>query len=395
MWMTSRARRLERLVQRAEELARAEAAAGDSLARLSTALDAITEQVRDGSAARVAEEAEVAAILAGMVEGVIAVDRESRILIVNPALEAIFGIQRSVVLGHSALEAIRNRAFSEIMELVLREGRSVSRELEMLTPIERVFQVQAAPLTQQTETVGAVAVLHDVTALRRLEGLRREFVANVSHELKTPLTSIKGFVETLLDGAVDDPANNRRFLSIIAGHTAQLTQLIDDLLSLSQIESQEMGLRRESVPLRPAVEEVVLTLQPQIDRRRLSVQLDVPVALPLLRADRDRLKQVLINLLDNAIKFNVDGGSITVRAAAGEGVAVFHVIDAGIGIPPEDLPRIFERFYRVDKARSRQMGGTGLGLSIVKHIAEAHGGSASVQSQLGLGSTFSIRWPVA
>ncbi len=395
MWMTSKARRLERLVQRAEELARAETSAGDPLARLASALDAIAEQVRDGSAERVAEEDEVAAILAGMVEGVIAVDRESRILIVNPALEAIFGIQRSAVLGHSALEAIRNRAFSEIVELVLREGRSVSRELEMLTPVERVFQVQAAPLTQQTETVGAVAVLHDVTALRRLEGLRREFVANVSHELKTPLTSIKGFVETLLDGAVDDPANNRRFLSIIAGHTTQLTQLIDDLLSLSQIESREVGLRRESVPLRPVVEEVVLTLQPQIDRRRLSVQLDLPAALPLLQADHDRLKQVLINLLDNAIKFNVDGGSITVRAAAGEDVAVIHVIDTGLGIPPDDLPRIFERFYRVDKARSRQMGGTGLGLSIVKHIAEAHGGSASVQSQLGLGSTFSVRWPIA
>ena len=402
MWMRSRrARQLERLARQAEALAGrggdegSPPIAGDPIARLATALEALAAQVGEGSAARATEDAEVAAILASMVEGVIAVDRQSRILTVNPALEAIFDIQRSAVFGHSILEAIRNRAFSDILDTVLQTGRSTTRELEMLTPVERVFQVQAAPLTGNGRTVGAVAVLHDVTALRRLEGLRREFVANVSHELKTPLTSIKGFVETLLDGAVDDPVNNRKFLQIIAGHTEQLTRLIDDLLALSQIESREAGLALAPVPLRPVLEETLLMLKPQLDHRQIVVELDLPTDLPPLKADRDRLKQAVLNLLDNAVKFNVEGGTITISASPGHEAVLIHVTDAGIGIPPEDLPRIFERFYRVDKARSRQLGGTGLGLSIVKHIAEAHGGAASVQSQLGRGSTFSLRWPIA
>lgn len=228
----------------------------------------------------------------------------------------------------------------------------------------------------------------------RYEQLRREFVANVSHELKSPLTSIQGLTETLLEGALDDAGNRRRFVQLIDEDTSRLSRLIDDLLALSQIESQAVPLALAAVPLAPLVESVLASLQPAIAQRRLSVSVNVPEGFAV-RADADRLRQVLFNLLDNAVKYNRDDGDLRVSAIGSDGTATVAVADSGIGVPPDDLPRVFERFYRVDKARSREPGGTGLGLSIVKHLVEAHGGRVFVESSLGGGSTFSFTLPLA
>jgi len=230
-------------------------------------------------------------------------------------------------------------------------------------------------------------VVHDITEIRRLETVRSDFVANVSHELKTPLTSIKGFVETLLEGALDDKENNRNFLKIIRDHAERLDSLVNDLLSLSHLESKEIMLKKTSFNLRQQVEGVISGFRSQFKKKDIEIKNGLSADISVT-ADKDRLEQVIINLIDNAIKFNKKKGFVRIFGEEINGKVKIIVEDSGIGIPEKDIPRIFERFYRVDKARSRELGGTGLGLSIVKHIIELHNGSAGVESTEGLGSKF-------
>jgi two-component system phosphate regulon sensor histidine kinase PhoR len=243
---------------------------------------------------------------------------------------------------------------------------------------------------------GVVAVLHDITRLKELENIRKDFVANVSHELRTPLTSIRGFAETLLDGALEDSNNNRRFVEIIKSHALRLSDLTMDLLTLATLESESFQLKPEAIDVPALVHEVLESFRPLGHTKRQELEAVIEPGLPPIKADRDRIRQVLINLLDNAVKFTPEEGRISVEVclnAEGTGVEL-HVKDRGIGIPSSDLPRIFERFYRVDKARSREQGGTGLGLAIVKHIVEAHRGHVSVKSTLGQGSDFCVTLPL-
>jgi two-component system phosphate regulon sensor histidine kinase PhoR len=243
---------------------------------------------------------------------------------------------------------------------------------------------------------GVVAVLHDITRLKELEAIRKDFVANVSHELRTPLTSIRGFAETLLDGALEDRNNNRRFVEIIKSHALRLSELTMDLLTLATLESESFQLKPEGIDLPALVHEVLESFRPLGLTKRQDLEAVIEPGLPQIKADRDRIRQVLINLLDNAVKFTAEEGKISLEvrlSAEGTGVEM-HVKDRGIGIPSSDLPRIFERFYRVDKARSREQGGTGLGLAIVKHIVEAHRGHVSVKSTLGQGSDFCVTLPL-
>jgi len=254
--------------------------------------------------------------------------------------------------------------------------------------------VSVAPLADR---IGFVLVFHDITEIKRLETMRRDFVANVSHELRTPLTAIRGYAETLLSGALDDPTRARSFLGVIDRHSERLSRLIDDLLTLSDLELGKSPLKKDAVLLETLVDEVLEVLGEKAERGKVQLVKALPTGLPLLRGDSDRLQQVLINLADNAVKYTPAGGTVTIAAQGstnGDTPCVeISVTDTGGGIPAEELPRLTERFYRVDKARSRELGGTGLGLAIVKHIVQAHGGKLHISSTLAVGTTVRFTVP--
>jgi two-component system phosphate regulon sensor histidine kinase PhoR len=334
----------------------------------------------------------IQAMLSGMVEGVIAVDKDTRILSVNASIEDIFGIKKDEAQGRYLLEVIRNNDIAEVINKTFSAKGVVSEEISLSWPVQRVFQVNASPILEGNQISGCMIVIHDITELRKLEKVRTDFVANVSPELKTPLTSIKGFVETLLDGALEDKEHGRGFLKIIENHTERLNRLINDLLDLSQIEAKEIKLDKERIVLGQLVEKTITGFRSQIKKGGIDVENRISPEV-VVTADKARMEQVLTNLIDNSIKFNKERGYIKIYTLPHDNKIKVVIEDSGQGIPEKDLPRIFERFYRVDKARSRELGGTGLGLSIVKHIVELHGGSVGVESTEGLGSKFYFTLP--
>ncbi len=346
---------------------------GEVFARLET----LQAQAR-----REAKEREnMVSILFAMVEGVITTDSSGRIAFINPAAERIFNLERGAAVGKFPREIWREFELVEMFHQVFVTGQPQNREMVLDPPLKRHLNLELVPIRpgEDEEVQGVLAVVRDVTRLRHLENMRTEFVANVSHELRTPLTSVKGFVETLLDGGLENKEATKRFLTIIYQETDRLNRLISDLLDLSRLESGETELKRTRVYLAPLVEEVRQTLQTRLDQKELSFSVELGPT-PVW-ADEDQIREVIVNLLDNAIKYTPAGGSIKVTEVENGEMQEFIVCDTGIGIPKENIPRIFERFYRVDKARSREMGGTGLGLSIVKHIIERHDGKVWVESE--------------
>ncbi|MDD5347652.1 MAG: ATP-binding protein, partial [Candidatus Omnitrophica bacterium] len=359
----------------------------DEIGSLAGTLNQMAQDIEEKIRHLQFQNQQLRSVFESMVEGMILVDKEQMVLSVNSTVEKIFGVARQEAEGRLFLEAIRNADIAEVVNLVLARGEAVSRELSIVWPVKKTFQINAAPIFETGAVAGCLLVVHDITEIRRLETIRSDFVANVSHELKTPLTSIKGFVETLAEGALEDKANARHFLSIIQEHADRLNNLINDLLDLSYLESKEIVVAKEELSLKNLIDRVVSGFQSQARKKTVQVYNEVSDKVRV-RADRAKLEQVLTNLVDNAIKFNKEKGSIRILSsqdAAGVRVAIE---DTGLGIPAKDIPRIFERFYRVDKARSRELGGTGLGLSIVKHIVELHAGSVGVESTEGLGATF-------
>ena len=368
----------------------------DEIGRLGRALNVMASRFRGKIEDLEREQATITAILDSMVEGVLAVDGRDHLLLLNQSVRAMFRLGPRLGPGKPFLEVIRNADLFDLLEACRAAGgEMVSRELSLTTPVERVHEVHALPLRLGGEGIGVLMVLHDVTELRRLERVRTEFVANVSHELRTPLTAIRGYLETLLEGGLDQPDNGRRFLQIVFRHTERLGRLLDDLMDLSNIELGKVTLKREPTDLADVLEPVLAIVRPQAEAKRLAVAADLPRGLPTVSADRDRLVQILLNLVDNAVKFTPEGGRVTVTASPWEGMVEVVVADTGVGIPSTDLPRITERFYRVDKARSRALGGTGLGLAIVKHLVQAHGGELRIESELGKGTTVSFTLPTA
>ena len=355
-----------------------------------------TEHVQDQRTRELkAQSHQAEAILQSMTEAVVAIDASGRILWLNDSAQRLIGARSDQTVGNRLTELMRHQELDELIRRALRDRRSISAELRLFTPAEQVVRMQATPLEAEVGETALVLVAQDVTEVRRLEGLRREFVANVSHELKTPLTSIAGLVETLLGGALEDPANNRRFVSLIEKETSRLTHLIDDLLQLSQVESRAVPLKLQPVDVPALMREAWGDVERQAAARRMSVSWELAGSLPKIPGDIERLRQVFVNLFDNAIKFNQDGGRITVRGRVDGWMLVVEVEDTGIGIPEPDLARIFERFYRVDKARSREQGGTGLGLAIAKHIIELHQGRIEARSRLGHGAILSVSLPIS
>jgi two-component system phosphate regulon sensor histidine kinase PhoR len=297
-------------------------------------------------------------------------------------------------IGKKPLEIVRNIEVQEMVDKALKLEQGVdSREISVLLPKEKILLVHATPVIRSGVTEGAVLVFHDLTHLKHLERIRQDFVANVSHELRTPVSSIKGYAETLLEGALEDKENARDFLKIIYADSDRLARLIDDLLNLSKIESGKLKLNIKPCSVLSITGKVVSGLLGQAKNKAIAIVIDISKDTSNILADEARIAQVLLNLLDNAIKYNREGGKITVTAEETDSFVQVNISDTGIGIPERDISRLFERFYRVDKARSRELGGTGLGLSIVKHIVSAHHGEVFVQSTLGQGSTFSFTLP--
>ena len=364
----------------------------DEIGELAATLNTMAQDIENKIKEIKTQNQKLGAIFNSMIEGVMVIDKAGHIVSVNPTVEKIFGVQKNDVEGKVFLEAIRNNDIAEIINVIFTAGKPVSKEITLIYPVRRIFEVNATPIFDNEAINGCLAVIHDITEIRRLETVRQDFVANVSHELKTPLTSIKGFVETLLEGALDDKENNRNFLKIIQDHSERLDSLVNDLLSLSHLESKEITLKKTSFNLKQQVEGVISGFRSQLKKKDIEIKNELPLGISVV-ADKNRLEQVVTNLIDNAIKFNKEKGSVRIHSEEINGKVKITVEDSGIGIPEKDIPRIFERFYRADKARSRELGGTGLGLSIVKHIVELHGGSVGVESTEGFGSKFWFSLP--
>jgi two-component system phosphate regulon sensor histidine kinase PhoR len=365
---------------------------GDALEKLGTSLNETAARL-DSTIRTLTEERNLSsAILGSMVEGVAVVSGSERLVFANPGFSAILGIDASPQSGTALVETVRQSELIEAVRQVLRGEPRVEAEVVTGTLRQHFFAATVASVTAG-KTSGAVIVLHDITDLRKLERVRRDFVANVSHEFKTPLTAIQGFAETLLAGALDDTQNRSRFLEIIVEHSRRLARLTDDLLKLSKMDADRLELEIGDVSVAKFVATCVETAQRRASEKNLALILQVPEDLPDIAADPRRLAEVLQNLLDNAMQYTLPGGQVTLSAEYAKREVIFTVSDTGIGIPKVDQPRIFERFYRVDAARSREVGGTGLGLAIAKHLVEVHGGRLWVESEIGQGSQFHFSVP--
>ncbi len=367
----------------------------EELAALALALNRLAETAEAQFAAVRDERDHLKAILSSMSEGVLVVGADRRARLANPAFYELFDLSGDVA-GRTVLELLRLPELARLVEDTLRLGESQGGQIELQSPERRTLLLASAALAGGER--GAVVVFRDTTQLTRVADMRRDFVANVSHELKTPLAAIRGYAETLRDGALDEPPTARRFTERILEQSRRLQALLDDLLTLSRLESVSVSsvsntVEREPVDLHAVVHRAVDLLTPAARDRRVHLEVRTePV--PQISGDADGLERLVLNLLDNAIKYNRPEGQVDVHLGREDGEILLEVTDTGIGIPAESLPRIFERFYRVDKGRAREEGGTGLGLAIVKHVAQGHGGQVDVESRMGKGTTFRVRLPV-
>ena len=360
---------------------------GDHFNRMSTELARRIDRLQG-------DQARLATVLEGMGEGVITVNDAERILFANPAAGKLLNFDLQESVGRSLLEAVRNHTLHEaVMEAISGENIG-SRELKIGENHDRILRASFTRM-QGEPCPGIVIVLNDFTDLRRLELLRQEFIANVSHELKTPLSAIKAYAETLRRGAIEDEVHGKRFVERIEEQAERLHQLILDMLHLARVESGKQAFDIHSIAVSPTIESCVDDFFETTQAKKIAISFDPPDEDLFVQADAEGLRHILSNLVDNAVKYTPDNGSITVRWRRDEKFVVIDVVDTGIGIAAKDQDRLFERFFRVDKARSRELGGTGLGLSIVKHLTLDFGGQIGVTSQLGMGSTFTVKLPLA
>jgi two-component system sensor histidine kinase ResE len=332
------------------------------------------------------EKAKLENIMLSMNEGVIAIDQQGRVILANPQAKELLQLREEDLTDRQIETLLPEREAAELFMDVI--NTSDIRDEEYTLASDKVMSLQVAPLKRGGKTWGAVGILQDVTEVRRLEQMRRDFVANVSHELRTPMTSIQGFVEAILDGLAEDKESQNRYLNVILDETVRLNHLVSDLLDLSRLETGQISWPMEPVNLQALFEQVITKLQPQLEKQDLSVEIQVSNSLPMVSGAPDRIQQVLINLVSNAVSFTAPGGKITLSASDTGDMVSVSVSDTGVGIPLEEQEKIWQRFHKVDKARTRRFGGTGLGLSIVKQIIDAHGGSVGLDSEPGKGSTF-------
>jgi two-component system, OmpR family, phosphate regulon sensor histidine kinase PhoR len=365
---------------------------GDELKQLADNINYLVQELQNQIRAANDEKEKLIAAFASMNEGVLILDRENKIAASNRAFKLMFA-QYGDVTGKTLIEAFRNIELQNGFDQFKATWRQLSEEVMIGDPYPAILNVSFSKI--QGEDEKTMVVFHDVTRLKRLEKMRVDFVANVSHEIKTPLTAILGFVETLKKGAIEDRGTALRFLDIIDKHAQRLNRLLEDLLTLSNIELGEMKFFFESVSLAGILENALPVIAKTAGEKKISLEKNIPEDLPQIRADRDRLVQILLNVLDNAVKFTPEGGKVSIRVNhEPDSTVSITISDTGIGVPRDEVNRLGERFYRVEKTRSRELGGTGLGLSIVKHLMAAHGGRMGIQSQLGQGTTVTLYFPV-
>lgn len=392
---------LEKITQVAKKIknmdyrARVDIKKNDEIGELGHAINAMADSLQIQMTRIRENENHLQSVLSNMINGVVMMDSNGLILIMNDRAEQILGISASKLIGRHFREIKQQYELAQLIMEGFDTRKHIHEEITFYYPEERLLELNLVPIyqTHGSEFSGILLVLQDVSAIRRLERMRSEFVANVSHELKTPIAAVKGFAETMLSGAVKDEETANAFLQIIYDESERLNRLIGDILELSKIESRRVPLMLSPVDISRFMNNTIAILEVSSTKKNITVNLTAPEEL-YMEADEDRLRQVFVNLLSNAISYTPEGGTVDVHISLTELEQVrIAISDTGIGIPEKDLPRIFERFYRVDKARSRGSGGTGLGLSIVKHLVELHKGTISVRSVVGKGTTFTIELP--
>jgi len=362
----------------------------DEIGQLAAAFNEMSSNLKTTMEAISTEKTKLANILANMADGVIMTDREGNILLTNPAAKRLFGFQEADAVNRPLIEVVRDHEVNDIMKQCLKTGREQNTQFE--SGLARHFlRVIAVPVREQDRLNGALVLLQDLTELRNLQTMRRELVGNISHELRTPIAGIKAMVETLRDGAIDDREAARGFLSRIEDEVDRLTQMVAELTQLSRIETGRAELKMEPVDLNSLISDILAQMGPLAEKQQVTLSEELSAGLPLIQADKDRIRQTIINLVHNAIKFNKPAGTVTVSTEFDAKSVTVSVADSGIGISGVDLPHVFERFYKADKARTG--GGSGLGLAIAKHTVQAHGGDIRAQSEEGKGSTFSFNLP--
>ncbi|WP_054939880.1 two-component system histidine kinase PnpS [Paenibacillus ihuae] len=399
--MTSPLEQITRVARRITDLdydARVPIQRRDEVGQLAKAINAMADSLQAQLKTIRDNEDLLQSVLDNMTGGIVMINAEGEFALLNRASERMLDVKNSEMAGHSYKELKHHYELARLIEEGVERNEPIHEERSIYTPAERIVRLDGVPMVQDGSYRGMLFLLQEVTEIRRLEKMRSEFVANVSHELKTPVAAVKGFAETLLGGGVTDEKTARSFLQIIYDENERLNRLIGDILELSKIESKRVQLECSPVHLIEFFDSVLGTLSKVAEKKKISLSTNVPNEL-FIEGDEDKLRQIFMNLLSNAINYTHDGGSVKVTATNrqrtdGTETVVFTVSDTGMGIPRKDLPRIFERFYRVDKARSRSSGGTGLGLSIVKHLVELHRGTITVESDLGIGSSFILELPL-
>jgi len=368
----------------------------DEVGRLARNINFMVTELREKVQSVNEEKGKLEAAFASMTDAVLVLDNQGRIEALNKSFKSIFGVRRRDILGKTPLEAFRNVELQNALDRFKQTHAPLSEELSLDDESRFILDVNISSIQGLPEDEGkTMIVFHDVTRLKKLEKMRVDFVANVTHEIKTPLTAILGFIETLQEGALVEEDTARKFLQTIHKHAERLNRLVDDLLELSDIELGETRLFFESVSISGVLDSVLSMIEPKASNKALTIEKDIPEDLSPINADRDKLNQILLNILDNAVKFTPESESVSIAAFDdSEGYVVVEIRDTGIGIPKDEIPRLGERFYRVDKTRSRELGGTGLGLSIVKHLMITHNGKIEIKSQLGVGTTVSLYFPV-
>lgn len=365
---------------------------------LGISFNEMAKQLQQSMEALKIQNVKLETILNSMPEGIIAVDTKKNIMLINPSAKEIFLIKdNEKIIGKNILENIRNNQIYKIIHHILINDKDNPMEIEIDSSKKKILRISSSPIryiAKHERIKGVILIIEDITQLRKLENVRKDFVANVSHELKTPITSIRGFIETLKSGEVEDENIQKRFLDIIDFESERLIRLIEDILILSDLENNLKSTTTDKIEIKEALNEIISIMTQLAMKKNIIITSDIQNGMLPLFFAKDKFKQMIINLIDNAIKYTPEGGKIKINAYQNNNQVEIEIKDTGIGIPKEDIPRLFERFYRVDKDRSRSAGGTGLGLAIVKHILELMNGKIKVESELGKGSSFILSIPL-